>query len=83
MITDSETALEEFLNLRNFGRVIVRTNSPSFLLRWSDDGETIFYGNEFSITISCFHILAEHFLSKAEVLCKDFLFGLDPAIDLT
>jgi hypothetical protein len=39
--------LEEFQSLRDFGRVIARTDPPSFLLRWSDDVETVFYGDNF------------------------------------
>ncbi|KAH8750132.1 hypothetical protein F5882DRAFT_488086, partial [Hyaloscypha sp. PMI_1271] len=35
----SLSPLEEFQSLRDFGRVIARTDPPSFLLRWSDDGE--------------------------------------------
>ncbi|KAH9203136.1 hypothetical protein DL95DRAFT_377907 [Leptodontidium sp. 2 PMI_412] len=42
MITGSPSPLEEFQSLRDFGRVIARTDPPSFLLRWSDDGETVF-----------------------------------------
>lgn len=83
MVTGSEAAFEEFFSLRDFGRVIARTNPPSFLLRWSDDGETVFYGDEFSLIMSCFRILTEHFLLKAEVLCEGLLFGLNPAVDLT
>jgi hypothetical protein len=83
MISGSPSPLEEFQSLRDFGRVMARMDPPSFLLRWSDDGETVSYGDEFSLTMVSFRQLAEHFLSKAEALCDDLMFGLDPVIDLT
>ena len=48
-----------------------------------DDGETVFYEDEFNVTIPRFCSLAEHFLLKAEVLCTRFLFGLNWAVDFT
>ena len=62
--------------------MIARTDPPSFLLRWSDDGETVSYGDDFSLTMESFRGLAEHFLTKAEELCDDLMFGLNPVIDL-
>jgi hypothetical protein len=82
MITVSPTPLEEFQSLRDFGRVIARTDPLSFLLRLSDDSETVFYGDDFSLNMESFRELAEHFLAKAEILCNDLMFGLDPVIDL-
>jgi hypothetical protein len=82
MITGSPSPLEEFQSLRDFGRVIARTDPPSYLLRWSDDGETVSYGDDFSLTMESFRGLAEHFLLKAEELCDDLMFGLNPVIDL-
>jgi hypothetical protein len=82
MITGSPSPLEEFQSLRDFGRVIARTDPPSFFLHWSDDGETVSYGDDFSLTMESFRGLAEHFLVKAEELCDDLMFGLNPVIDL-
>jgi hypothetical protein len=42
----------------------------------------VFYGDDFSLNIESFRELAEHFLAKAETLCDEFMFGLDPVIDL-
>lgn len=64
-------------------RVLARTDPPSFLLRWSDDGETVFYGDHISLTMTRFRALAEYFLERAEELCDDLMFGLNPAIDLS
>ncbi|KAH8749809.1 hypothetical protein BGZ57DRAFT_1019545 [Hyaloscypha finlandica] len=82
MIAGSPTPLEEFQNLRDFGRKVARTDTPSFFLRWSDDGQTLFYGDDFSLTMDGFRSLAKHFLLKAEELCEGLMFDLKPAIDL-
>ncbi|OBT60035.1 hypothetical protein VE03_10305 [Pseudogymnoascus sp. 23342-1-I1] len=54
MITGSQSPLEEFQSLRDFGRVVARADAPAFLLRWSDDGETVFYGDKFHLTLKRF-----------------------------
>lgn len=54
MIAGSPYSLEEFQSLRDFGGVMARTDPPSFLLRWSDDGEIVFYGDEFSLIMENF-----------------------------
>ncbi|KFY67854.1 hypothetical protein V496_01372 [Pseudogymnoascus sp. VKM F-4515 (FW-2607)] len=78
MITGSPTPLDEFQSLRDFGRVIARTDPPSFLLRWSDDGETVSYGDDFNLTMEIFRGLAEPSLTKAEGLRDDLMFWLKP-----
>jgi len=82
MTTGAQSPLKELQGLRDFGRVIARSDPPSFLLRWSDDDETVFYGDEFNLTMEKFRALAEHFIAEAEVLCDDLMFDLDPEIDL-
>ena len=62
---------------------MARTDPPSFLLRWSNDNKTLFYGDEFSLTMEAFRSLAEHFFLKAEKLCGDLMFDLNPDIDLS
>ena len=82
MITSSPSPLEEFQSLRDFGRILARTDPPSFLLRQSDGGETRFYRDDFSLIMTTFRVLAEHFLTKAKELCDKLIFGLDPNINL-
>ncbi|KAK5292262.1 hypothetical protein LTR16_001987 [Cryomyces antarcticus] len=82
MTTGSPSPLEELQSLRDFGRVMARTDPPSFLLRWSDDGQTVCYGDSFSLTVQDFCSLVKHFLSTAEELCNSLMFDLDPVIDL-
>ncbi|KAH8800209.1 hypothetical protein F5884DRAFT_624443, partial [Xylogone sp. PMI_703] len=83
MVTGSQSPLEEFQSLRDFGRVIARTDPPSFLLHWSDDGETVYFGDEFSLTMESYRGLAEYFISRAEGLCTELMLGLDVVVDLT
>ena len=82
MLTGSPSALEELQSLRHFGRVMAREDPPSFLLRWSDDGQTIFYEDAFSLTMQDFCRLPKHFLNKARQLCDELMFDLHPVIDL-
>jgi hypothetical protein len=82
MVTGSQSPLEEFQSLRDFGRVIARTDAPAFLLRWSDDGETVSYGDKFHLTMQDFCGLAEYFTVQAEELCEELMYDLDPVVDL-
>jgi hypothetical protein len=82
MITGSLLPLEEFQSLRDFSRVIARIDLPSFFLHWSDNGETVSYGDDFSLTIESFRGLAKYFLIKAKELCDDLMFSLNLVIDL-
>lgn len=82
MIAGSPAPLEEWQNLRGFGRRVAQSNTPAVFIRWSDDGQTLFHGDKFSLGIQGFQDLARHCLFKAEGLCKDLMFRLMPAIDL-
>jgi hypothetical protein len=44
---------------------------------------TVFYGDDFSLTMQSFRGLADHFISKAEEYCAELLFDLDPVVDST
>jgi hypothetical protein len=70
MTTGAPSALEELQSLRDFGRVMSRTDAPSFLLRWSDDGQVVSYGDNFSLTMEKYRCLAKYFLTKADELCN-------------
>lgn len=82
IITGSQSPFDELHSLRNFGRVIARTDPPSFLLRWSDDGTTVSYGDSFHLSMDCFRRLADYFITEAEELCSNLMLGLSPNTDL-
>ncbi|KJZ70333.1 hypothetical protein HIM_10262 [Hirsutella minnesotensis 3608] len=82
MIFGAQSSLAELVNLRNVGRKAARTEPPVFLLRWSDNGDTVYYGEKFSLKIDDFPKLAEHFISNAERLVTKLMFGMSLDVDL-
>jgi len=82
MIAGSLTPLEEFQNLWDFGCKIALSDTLSFLLRWSEDGQILFYRDDSSLTMDSFRSLAKHFLLKSEELCKSLMFRLGPVVEL-
>jgi hypothetical protein len=82
MVQGSLSPLAELHNLRNFGQKVAKTESPPFLLRWSDDGKVVSYGSDFSLSMEEFCGLADHFISQAEDLCDELMFGFVPNLDV-
>jgi hypothetical protein len=62
--------------------VIARTDASAFLLWWSNDGETVFYRDEFHLTMQDFRGLAEYFTVQAKQLCEELMYNLNPVVDL-
>ncbi|KJZ69835.1 hypothetical protein HIM_10763 [Hirsutella minnesotensis 3608] len=83
MIMGSQSPFEELISLRNFGHVMARSDTPPFLLRWSDDGQTVSLGGEVNVSMSKFRRLCDHFIEEAEALCNELLFRWEPPIDLS
>ncbi|KAH6974818.1 hypothetical protein EDB80DRAFT_659046 [Ilyonectria destructans] len=81
MVMGSQSPFEELISLRNFGRVMSQSDTPPFLLRWSDDGQKISLGDKIEISMGQFRLLPEHFIEEATRLCTELMFGWDPAID--
>lgn len=44
---------------------------------------TISYGMDFSLSIQIFHILPEVFISEAEVVYRDMMYGFEPEVNLS
>jgi hypothetical protein len=65
MVEGAMYPLAECQSLRDYGRVIGRTDPPSFLFRWSDDGQTISYDGK-DVTMDSFRCFGELFLDDAE-----------------
>ncbi|KJZ69022.1 hypothetical protein HIM_11581 [Hirsutella minnesotensis 3608] len=82
-VLGSESPFDEFISLRAFGRTLAKTDVPPFLLRWSDDGETVSLGDDIVITMDKFRLLSAHLIQEAERLCKELMFDWAPAVDLT
>ncbi|KAL2104420.1 hypothetical protein VUR80DRAFT_1151 [Thermomyces stellatus] len=82
MVIGAESPFDELRALRSYGKVVARGDPPSFFLRWSDDAQTVSHGDTFSITMSQFRGLADHFISSAEALTERLMLGLQPDVDL-
>ncbi|WJG35801.1 uncharacterized protein FOBCDRAFT_117027, partial [Fusarium oxysporum Fo47] len=63
------------ISLRDFARNIARTEPPSMLFHWSNDSETVSHAT-FQITMNNFRKLADHFITQAEALCDQLMFGV-------
>ncbi|KAH7463312.1 hypothetical protein FOMA001_g18009 [Fusarium oxysporum f. sp. matthiolae] len=81
MIAGTEHPLTEMISLRDFGRNIARTEPPSLLFNWSDDGETIRYG-DFQLSMDKFRQIPDYFISRAEEICDKLMFDIKPDIGL-
>lgn len=82
MVIGAKSPFDELRALRSYGKVVARGDPPSFFLRWSDDAQTVSHGDTFSITMTQFRGLANHFISSAEALSGRLMLGLQPDVDL-
>jgi hypothetical protein len=81
MVHGCMSSLAEFLSLRDYGRVIARTDPPAFMFRWSDDGQSINYDNV-SITLQQFRTFAHEILAQAELVCARLMYDWKPRVSL-
>ncbi|KAF5573398.1 hypothetical protein FPANT_12395 [Fusarium pseudoanthophilum] len=81
LLYEVHSPLAELVSLRNFGRNTARTELPSILFHWSDDGETVSNGS-LQLTTDKFRKLPECFTSRAEELCGSLMYDLEPEIGL-
>lgn len=83
MVYGAQSSFEEMVSLRAFGRVIARTDSPAFVLRWSQDAQTLFQGVDLELSMGSFRRLPAYFIDHAERLCDELMFRWRPKIDLS
>ena len=83
LVAGSQSAFDEMHELRYCGRNIARTEPPTFLLYWSDDGNILHYGDGFQLTLADFRRLPEHFISSAEYHCSKLMLNLTADVDFT
>jgi hypothetical protein len=79
MVEGAMYPLAEFQSLRDFGRVIGRTDPPSFLFQWSEDGQTISYSSN-HVTMDSFRRFSHIFVDEAEKICQELMFGVLPPV---
>lgn len=81
MILGSMSPLGEFLSLLHCGRKLAHRDTPTFLVRWERDGQTIHY-HDTSITMDEFHALTHQVIKVASDLCTELMYGWLPEVDL-
>ncbi|PON20106.1 hypothetical protein TGAM01_v211029 [Trichoderma gamsii] len=79
----SASSLAEMFSLRSFGYSVAKTEGPSFILHWSDDDQVVSLGTELTISmVDQFRTLSGYFISEAEAMAQDLLYGLDPVLNI-
>ncbi|PVH71650.1 hypothetical protein DL98DRAFT_613859 [Cadophora sp. DSE1049] len=82
MVFGCLTPLGEFISLRSRRRKLARADPPSFLARWSDDGQTFYY-NDTSISMVNFRTFGHSLVDRAKALCRSLMFGWFPNVNLS
>lgn len=77
----SQAPMGELLSLRNYGRVISRSDGPSFRVTWSEDGQTIFW-DDFHLSIAQFRQISRDAITSAASTCNQLMYGWCPTFDL-
>ncbi|KAK7575421.1 hypothetical protein V3481_017381 [Fusarium oxysporum f. sp. vasinfectum] len=83
MVMGSQSSFEGFVSLRAYGCVAARNDMPSCLLYWSDDGQSVGWGQGVEISMGQFRALTEYLIKEVNSLCNSLMFGLEPDIDLS
>jgi hypothetical protein len=71
----------EFISLHDYGRSLARADGPAFRVRWSEDGETVYYRDS-SLQMTQFRALGHRLLDLAETSCRRLMYDWAPVIDL-
>lgn len=82
MVIGSQSAFEEFVSLRSYGRAVAQTDTPATLLYWSNDGQTVSWGEKTQMTMGQFRLLPEYLIGQASRLCSELMYSWEPTIDL-
>ncbi len=83
LICGSQSAFDEFMSLRAYGRVLASSDTPAFLLRWSDDGQMVTCPDGLSLSMDDFKRLPRRLLEEADHLCSELMFQWEPPMDLS
>ncbi|KAH7113381.1 hypothetical protein EDB81DRAFT_921859 [Dactylonectria macrodidyma] len=82
MVIGSQSAFEEFVSLRSYGRVVAQSDTPATLLYWSNQGQTVSWGEKTQMTMGQFRLLPEYLIKQASCVCSELMYSWEPAIDL-
>jgi hypothetical protein len=64
MVMGSQSSFEEFVSLRAYGCMAARNDMPSCLLYWSNDGQSVGWGQGLEISMGQFRALTEHLIKE-------------------
>jgi hypothetical protein len=78
----SPAPMNELLSLRDYGRVISRSDGPSFRVAWSEDGQTISWDNQ-HLPMSQLRQIGQDWLQATAAICTQLMYGWSPQIDLS
>ncbi|KAJ9655925.1 hypothetical protein H2201_008698 [Coniosporium apollinis] len=81
MVQGCLSPLGEFLSLRDYGRVLGRSDLPAFMVRWSDDGQILYYGED-HITLQQFRDFTHKIVKSAATICARLMYDWQPEVDL-
>jgi hypothetical protein len=79
----SPSALAELFSLRSFGYKISKMDVPPCFLEWSDDNQTVRCGLNLTLSMDAFRLLSDYFISQAEHLCADRMYGMGTNVILS
>jgi hypothetical protein len=78
----SPAPMNEFLSLRDYGRVIGRSDGPSFRVTWSEDGQIVSWNNH-HLSMAQFRQIGQDSLQATSVVCSQLMHGWSPEVDLS
>jgi hypothetical protein len=78
----SPAPMNELLSLRDYGRVISRSDGPSFRVTWSEDGQIVSWDNQ-HLSMSQFQQVGQDSLQATAAICSQLMYGWSPQIDLS
>ncbi|KAK7592053.1 hypothetical protein V3481_006688 [Fusarium oxysporum f. sp. vasinfectum] len=82
-VLGSQSPFEELFSLLAYGKAIASSETPPFLLRWSDDGQSVSHGDLLTISMGSFRQLPQALLGEASRLCAELMYDWQPPLDLT
>jgi hypothetical protein len=82
-VLGSQSPFEELFSLLAYGKAIAGSETPPFLLRWSDDGQSISHGDLITLSMGSFRTLPQVLLEEAGRLCAELMYDWQPSLDLT
>ncbi|KAK2926318.1 hypothetical protein FoTM2_014687 [Fusarium oxysporum f. sp. vasinfectum] len=83
LVLGSQSPFEELFSLLVFGRAIAGSETPAFLLKWSDNGQILSYRDDIAVHMEQFRRLPKALLAHAESLCEQLMYGWKPLCDLS